>query len=159
MIRELRPILPATAFVAFLAAPQLAAAQNASAESCLSEAWPQRQISCLRDVAVDAADPKVCLRSEDPAVRWQCVALYAEQSGDASRCGILPQDDLDKPGVASDLCRTHLAIAWHDPDQCNSMTTPRLADSCLLELVQLGEDKQLCARIETEVLADACRGL
>lgn len=40
-----------------------------------------------------------------------------------------------------------------------SLGTPNLADSCLLQLVQLGEDKALCGHIKNEILLSACRDL
>jgi len=128
-------------------------------DTCLAEAWPQRQITCLTDFAIELEDPALCLRSGEPAVRWRCVAGYAESAGDASPCGILPVEDLDAPRAAEELCRAHLAITWREPTQCMDLTTPNLADSCLLQLVQLGEDTALCARIENVSIADACRDL
>ena len=126
-------------------------------DTCLAEVWPQNQIACLTDIAIEADDPALCLRSEEPAVRWRCVAGYAEKGHDPAPCGILPTDELDVPGAAEELCRVHLAIAWRKPALCTGLSTPNLADSCVLQLVQLGQDKALCGRIENESLADACR--
>lgn len=131
-------------------------ARGEALEACLADAWPQRQIACLKEIAIEEGDPALCLRSEKPSVRWLCVALYAEQAGDAYTCEVLPADDLEIPGISGDLCRTHLAIAWRTPALCEKLTTPNLADGCLLKLVQLGEDKALCGRIENETLAKAC---
>jgi hypothetical protein len=132
------------------------AAFGDSLEACLAEAWPQNQITCLSRTAVEAGDPVLCLRSGEPAVRWRCVANYAEKVGDAAPCAILPDDDLDVPGVAGELCRGHLAISWREPALCTELATPNLADSCLLQLVLLGGDKALCGQIENEILADSC---
>lgn len=135
---------------------QATVAQGDSLDACLAEAWLPRQIDCLKEIAIEEGDPALCLISEKPSVRWLCVALYAEQAGEASICEVLPLDDLDLPGISADLCRAHLAIAWRAPALCEELTTPNLADSCLLKLVELGEDKALCDRIENETLARAC---
>jgi len=135
------------------------AALGESLDSCLAEAWPQNQFTCLIGIAIEADDPALCLRSGDPAVRWRCVAGYAEKAGDAAPCTILPADDLEVPGVTEELCRAHLAISWRKPALCMELTTPNLADACLLQLVQLDGDKALCGRIENETLADSCREL
>jgi hypothetical protein len=132
------------------------AALGEGLEACLAEAWPQNQIACLAGIAIEAGNPALCLRSGEPAVRWRCVAGYAEKAGDASPCGILPTGDLDVPGVAEELCRVHLAISWRKPALCMELTTPNLADSCLLQLVRLDGDQALCGRIENESLAAAC---
>ena len=71
---------------------------------------------------------------------------------------ILPDGELEVPGVAGDLCRAHLAIAWRIPALCEPLATPNLADACLLKLVELGEDEALCGQIENETLAKACKG-
>ena len=134
-------------------------ARGEALEACLADAWPQRQIACLKEIAIEEGNPALCLKSEEPSVRWLCVALYAEQAGDASTCEVLPPDDLDLPGISQDLCRAHLAIASRAPALCEELTIPNLADSCLLKLVELGEDKALCGRIENKSLADACREL
>lgn len=126
-------------------------------EACLAEAWLPRQLDCLTEIAIEMDDPKLCLRSGEPAVRWQCIAFYAEKAGDAAQCEIIPYNELDPPGVAQDLCRTHLAVAWRKPAECENLATPNLGDSCLLKLVELGEDKALCGRIENKAIADACR--
>lgn len=135
-----------------------AAARGDRLEACLAETWLPRHLTCLKDVAIEAGDPALCLQSGELAVRWQCVAFYAEQAGDAAHCMILPDGELEVPGVAGDLCRTHLAIAWRIPALCETLATPNLADACLLKLVELGEDEALCGKIENETLAKACKG-
>jgi len=125
-------------------------------ESCLAESWLPKQLVCLRQAAIDAGDPGLCLRSNDPAVRWQCVAAYADQARDPSQCEILPPNDLEPAGITRELCRGHLATTWRDPSLCRPLRTPNLADSCLLQLVQRGADKALCGEIENALLRDAC---
>jgi hypothetical protein len=141
-----------------LAAPIVALSAHGAApvESCIAESWPLGQLKCLRQVAIDAGDPGLCLRSNDPAVRWQCVAAYAEHARDPSRCEILPPDDLEPAGITRELCRSHLAISWRDPDLCRSLNTLNLADSCLLQLVHRGAGKALCEKIENALIKDAC---
>ena len=147
--------LIAAALAAAISSPSTAFGQ--ALDTCLAEVWPQNQIACLTDIAIEADDPALCLRSGEPAVRWRCVAGYAEKGDDPAPCGLLPADELEVPGAAEELCRVHLAIAWRKPALCTDLSTPNLADSCLLKLVQLGEDEALCGQIENEGLADACR--
>ena len=148
-------ILLSAVFVVALS--QATTARGDSLDVCLAEAWLPRQVDCLTEIAIEMGDPALCLQSEELAVRWQCVAFYAENSGDAAQCEIIPDNELDPAGVAQDLCHMHLAVAWRAPAECENLATPNLGDSCLLKLVELGEDRMLCERIKNETLAAACR--
>ena len=128
----------------------------ASVESCIAGALPPAQIVCLTQAAIDAGDPELCLRSAEASVRWRCVAGYADQAGDVSQCAVLPANDMEPAGISRELCVTHLALVWRKAALCETLTTPNLDGSCLMQLVHLGGDKALCARIEQPIIKDAC---
>ena len=142
------------AIVAIVAPPDVAAA--ASLESCLAEAWPQRQIECLAETAKAEGTTDPCLRSDDAAVRWACVAKFAAHVGEAAHCLALPEQDLLVPGVSRDLCRAYLAFAWGAPEMCAALVTPNMADACYLQFVEAGGDKAVCRRIANPDLKSLC---
>lgn len=136
----------------------LAAGAGDPAEACLAEPWPAARIRCLSQTAasVGAVDP--CLRADDPAAVWMCVAHYAEAVRDPATCRAIPAKMLEPEGVLQDLCLAHLAIAWKDPALCEPLTTPNMRDSCLLQLVEAGADPGLCEEIEHAEIRGACGG-
>jgi hypothetical protein len=144
--------------LALLAAGSVRPAPAASdLDACLAETWPNKRLVCLFDAAKAAGDPDVCLRAAQQGVRWMCVANFAEHANDLDVCDRLPSGEAPFPTIERELCRTHLAIAWHDPTLCAGLATPNLGDSCYLKLVETGSaGAALCARIDNEILKSAC---
>jgi hypothetical protein len=143
-------VMLAVAVMAFYPVP------SGAAEDCLAEPWPLRQRDCLVEQATVRRAPELCLRSEDPAVRWQCIAILADRARNMTLCELLPEEDLQVVGVSRDLCRSELAVSWHDPSLCRQLATPNMADACLMQLVRNGGDKSLCEEIEVEPIREAC---
>ena len=129
---------------------------GASAEpvdACLAAAMPPNQISCLLDLALEEDAPSACLQSTELAVRWHCVALFAERRNRRDAC-----ERLEDSGVASPrtLCRGHLAIAWREPETCATLVPAELADACHMQLGELKGDPAFCAPIVNETLRETC---
>jgi hypothetical protein len=154
-----RSALWLAALVALMLGVAGPAAATEPVETCLAETFPTNQLRCLIQAATAAADAKLCLGAENPGVRWMCVANTAEATGDAAHCLVLPEAEAIGPqGLSRELCRVHLAIAWKQPEFCADLATPNLGDACYLQMVGLGADAALCARIENELLKSACGG-
>ena len=129
-------------------------ASPASVLACLEESWLPKKIDCLSAAAIGEGNAQVCLRDENPAVRWSCVAKYAEHTGDSSSCDIIPAVELN--GISRDLCRSHLAVVWLKPALCRELTTKALRDPCFLKLVEVGGDKSTCRKIDNPKLRSVC---
>ncbi len=128
----------------------------ATAESCLATAVPTNQLFCFTKAAQAAGDVRLCLLADQPGVAWQCVSIYAEQAHDPSLCEVIPRENEAPRDVGRDLCRGHLALSWKEPELCGGLATPGLGDACLFELVQIGGDPALCARITDTDLKSLC---
>lgn len=126
------------------------------AEACLAKKMIADQLLCLKDAALEAGDAKLCLRSDQPAVRFNCVSLYAEQTRDPAVCAVIPVDEGTPPGTLRETCRAGLAVTMNDPELCAGFTTPNLADACFFQMVMTGADAALCERIENPTLKGAC---
>jgi hypothetical protein len=153
--------MSARGFCFVLAALMLAALPGTAAEpaeACLAEKIVTRQLACLSAAAQEAGDAKLCLRGEQPAVRFNCISLYAERARDPAICALIPAEDSAPPGVLQETCRVGLAIVLNDPEICAGLATPNLGDACLLQMVEAGADTALCARIENAALRAACGG-
>jgi len=125
-----------------------------SVSACLKEPWLPNKIKCLSAAAVGERNAQVCLWDENPAVRWVCVAKYAEHVGDSSSCDIIPAMELN--GISRDLCRGHLAIVWLKPALCQELTTEALRDPCFHKLVEIGGDKSICREIDNSKRRSVC---
>ena len=139
-----------------VAHPAVGEAPENAAAACLESAMPGNQIACLGEIAREAEDASLCLVSDQVAVRWHCVALYAEYAGDPASCQIIPEDEVAPASVGRDLCRVHLALSWREAAFCDGLTTPNLSDACYLQFVETGGDAALCDRIVNPVLKDVC---
>ncbi len=147
----------AFALAAFVVAwGPIAAAETV--ENCLAETFLTKELRCLREAAIAAGDAKLCLRSDRPAVRFNCVSLYAEQAGDPAICALIPAVDSTSPEVLQEACRAGVAIKLNDPELCAGFTTPNLTDACYLQMVEAGADAALCARIENATIKSTCGG-
>ncbi len=144
-------------FVAVLTlVPGSGPAAGSELETCLAEPLLAKQIACLSKAAIAARDPEICLQAELPAVRWPCVALFADQADDTALCRILPASEGVPASVSQDLCHVHLAISRRDPTLCDGLTTPNLGDGCYYQLVKTGDDPALCERIANPDVKTVC---
>jgi len=131
-------------------------ASAAPVATCLAEPWLPTKIECLSAAAISEGNAEVCLKDEDPAVRWVCVAKYAEHNEDSSSCAIIPLTDVKPDGISRDLCRSHLAITWRNPELCRDLKTTALRDPCFLKVVTVGGDRSTCKEIGNPTLRSTC---
>ena len=120
------------------------------------EATQPAQISCFIDAAQAADNPGLCDAAEDAAVRFNCIALYAERSGNAAPCARIEVSDNETQALR-DACISGVAAANRDPALCQAAILPVMRDACYMTLVvQFDADPALCAKIRNEKLLAAC---
>ena len=124
----------------------------------MANKFPINQLNCLSKAAQEAGDVELCLLSDQLAVRFQCVSLYAEQARDPAICALIPAEDSVPAGVLQETCRIAVAIIRHEPEICAGLVTPNLGDACYLQMVEAGADEAICERIENPILKGACGG-
>jgi hypothetical protein len=135
--------------------PSRAAAQPEA--TCKAQILQPAQIRCFLEAAVAAKQPAICERAKDPAVRFNCLTLYAERSLDPAPCRRILAQDRETQALR-DACVSGVAIARRDPDLCEQASLPLIRDSCLMLLVrQHGFDPAVCERIAETKLKAACR--
>lgn len=138
----------------------LVAAGNVAAaalDTCLAKPFTPAQLTCLTDLAKAQDDVNVCTASSEAVVRWMCVANFAEHKRAVEICRILIGRDPDQPRLTYELCRVQFAIGHRKPELCRNLTTANLADACILQMVQRGSGRDLCASISNPVLRSVCR--
>lgn len=143
--------------VPFAAAPAGTATPGTAA--CNAPPLLAEQIACFRDAALAAGDPALCAAADDPVVRFQCLSLYAERRLDPAPCARIDAGaSAAERQALQQACVAGVAIAAGDPALCEEAGIAALRDSCLMMLVtERGADRALCARIENDLLREACR--
>ena len=142
------------AVLLLLAWPKLAEAQDAG--SCNEKPLQAAQAQCFFELVKAAADPDVCDGAADPVVRFHCLSRYAEHSLDPAPCARIATEDPETLTLR-DACIAGVAVARRDPEVCGGAELPALRNACYMLLVMdHGADPAYCARIEGDVLKEAC---
>lgn len=130
---------------------------TAAASACEEAGIVTRQLECYLETAQEAQDPSLCLPAQDPAVRFNCISLYAERSGDSAACGLVEGADEKERTALRGACIAGTAVANERPELCGDIGDKRLADACYLMLVtEKRQDRSLCGKIENETVRQAC---
>lgn len=157
--RRVGPIAGALALMlSVTVGPSSASAQSEDpASRCNAEAMQPAQIRCFIDAAEAAGDPGLCEAAEDEAVRFNCLSLYAERSGNAAPCARIEVTDTETQALR-DACISGVAAANRDPALCKATILPVMRDACYMTLVvQFDADPALCGKVKNEKLLAACR--
>lgn len=142
--------------LATIAATCVPLAANA-APICPPDMLLTKRINCLVAAARARGEPSLCLTAEDP-VRFQCITLYAERTGNTSPCALLKGSG-QQSRLLQDSCLAGVAIAAIDPGICSEVRTASVADSCYTQLVvKRGADASLCEKVGSPYLHKACLG-
>lgn len=97
----------------------IAASHSAGARDeplCSPDLFPPKRIKCYLDAALRNHNPAICLSADDP-VRFQCISIYAERTGEEKACELLAGTD-PNPQTLRDTCVVGVAIAASDPEIC-----------------------------------------
>lgn len=159
-LRVRRAALVALASLPMLAGAVLGAqparSQTPAAERCGDKRVVTARIRCLLDAAEAAEDPGLCEAAGEPAVRFNCLALYAEHRRDPAPCVRIAGDDKEARTLR-ESCIAGVAVARGDPSLCERATLPATRDACLMMVVtRAGADPALCAEIANPAIRDSC---
>lgn len=142
--------------LALLAATARPGEAEPPAAACNDEGLPPAQIRCFLEAAQAAGDAGVCEGAEAAAVRFNCISLYAERSGEAAACGRIAAGDRETQALR-DSCVAGVAVAGREPELCERAELPEVRDSCYAMLViRSGADAALCERVANPALKSAC---
>lgn len=140
-----------------IALSSLAAAAQTSpaATDCNDAGIVTKQLSCFIDAAEDAGDPALCEAAGELAVRFNCLALYAERSADVAPCARIAGGN--ETAALRGACVAGVALATRAPELCRGIGHATLRDTCLMTLVVQHEgDRALCAEIANAALRETC---
>lgn len=153
MAARLLPILAACV----LAVGQVATAASGGA-GCEKRVVLTARLACFLTAAEAAGDPSICQNSDEGPVVFNCLAKYAEDTGDAMVCSRIP--DWVDPNVRllRESCTIGVAVLKHDFGACARVAYRPSRDSCYFMMVKrAGAAPEMCGRIESDVLRRACR--
>ena len=120
-----------------------------------SEPLPNR-IRCFLEAAEAAGDVALCESAYDFAVRFNCVSLFAENSGDAAPCARIPIRN-NRLLLMRDSCISGVAAATRSPQLCGQVQLDFVRDGCFLtQVVEFDAAPDLCERITRSDVRDIC---
>lgn len=127
-----------------------------SETGCENSSVLTEQLSCYLEAAQTSGDPTICRQSHEPAVRFNCISVYAERNEAPEACDLIEAKEAQQPHLRA-ACVSGVAIANNDPELCASVAQPLAKDTCYSFLVlEQGMDKSLCENIENKALKQAC---
>jgi len=127
----------------------------ATAECTESDILPN-QIRCFLDAAEAEGDVGLCDGAYDFAVRFNCVSLFAEHSGDPISCERIPIRN-NRLLLMRDSCVSGVAAATRMPKLCELVQLDVVRDACFLnQVVEYNATPDLCARITRAAVREGC---
>ncbi|MGH2446847.1 MAG: hypothetical protein ACRDGD_12540 [Candidatus Limnocylindria bacterium] len=132
-------------------------APPADARACSEPEGVIDRIVCQADAAVAADNLSVCDETDEDAVRYQCMAIFAERMGEPDACRGIP-DTIDDGQELRDVCFADVAPVLMDAELCEEVVTPGLRDSCYLNVFNVTGDESLCAEMDDPGLKSLCTG-
>ncbi len=158
----LRLIIPAASTLLGLitlsatTAPAGAQQQHDPTARC-SDAGPlPNQIRCFLEAAESENDVTRCEGAYDFAVRFNCISLFAEHSGDPGPCERIPIRN-NRLLLMRDSCVSGVAAATRDPLLCDQIQLDVVRDACfLIQVVELDAAPELCERISKTAVRKIC---
>ncbi len=132
-------------------------AQNhARTAACGDSDFLPNQIRCFLDAAESEGDVSLCEVAYDFAVRFNCIALFAEHSGDPVSCGRIPLRN-NRMLVFRDSCISGVAAATRTPKLCEQVQLEMVRNACFLtQVVDLGAAPDLCRHITKSAVRELC---
>jgi len=143
--------------LAVVAASAPADAQNHAATArCGESDLLPNQIRCFLDAAETAGDVGLCEGAYDFAVRFNCVSLFAEHSGDPASCERIPIRN-NRLLLMRDSCVSGVAAATRMPQLCEQVQLDVIRDTCfLIQVVEYDGAPELCERITRAAVREGC---
>lgn len=150
-------LLAVSSLLALLATGVAAAAQTHSdGRQCRESGSLPNQIRCFLDSAEAANDVTRCEGAYDFAVRFNCISLFAERSGDPGPCERIPIRN-NRLLLMRDSCVSGVAAATRDPLLCDQIQLDVVRDACfLIQVVEFDAAPELCERISKKAVRESC---
>lgn len=153
-------MIPKARYVLLLAACLMTPALNvetvAQGTNCSDSGWEALELTCRVDVAKAADKPEPCLSAKSQAVRWHCVARFAEAKRDPTYCDVLADPGETPPYASRGLCRSHMGVTFGSPSMCSRITDHGIADQCWLGLATRWSDVKSCSKISAANVREIC---
>lgn len=128
----------------------------ATTAGCAESEFLPNQIRCFLDVAETAGDVGLCEGAYDFAVRFNCVSLFAEHSGDPISCERIPIRN-NRLLLFRDSCISGVAAATRMPQLCDQVQLDVIRDACFLtQVVEYSATPDLCERITRAAVREIC---
>ena len=120
-----------------------------------SEPLPN-QIRCFLEAAEADGNVAICEGAYDFAVRFNCISLFAENSGDPAPCERIPIRN-NRLLLMRDSCVSGVAAATRIPDLCEQVQLDFVRDTCFMtQVVEYNAAPELCERITRADVRDIC---
>ncbi len=137
-----------------------ATAQSAQPHSptapCRESGPLPNQIRCFLEAAEAAGDVAICEGAYDFAVRFNCISLFAENSGDPGPCERIPIRN-NRLLLMRDSCISGVAAATRRPELCGQVQLDFVRDGCFMtQVVEFNATPDLCERITRADVRDIC---
>jgi hypothetical protein len=151
------PLMGALFLASALLGPSPATGQTPLEAACNDTGASPAQIERFLKAAEAATDAGICTAAAEPAVRFNCLALYAERSGDPAACALVDADLGDRQAL-QDACIAGVAVAQGNQELCETAELSVLRDACMMTLITEHDlDRALCERITEATLKSVCR--
>ena len=150
-------LLAVSGLLAMVATGVSAAAQtHGDGRQCRESGPLPNQIRCFLEAAKVEGDVAICEGAYDFAVRFQCIALFAEHSGDPAPCERIPIRN-NRLLLMRDSCTSGVAAATRSPRLCEQVQLDVVRDACyLIQVVELNGAPELCERITKTAVKESC---
>ena len=153
-----RLIFPAVVGLAAMAAAisPVTAQNHATTAGCRDSAPLPNQIRCFLDAAEAVDDVALCEGAYDFAVRFNCISLFAEHSGNLLPCERIPIRN-NRLLLMRDSCVSGVAAATRAPQLCEQVQLAVVRDGCFLtQVVEFNGAPELCERITRAAVKAGC---
>lgn len=128
----------------------------AATTGCAETDFLPHQIRCYLDAAETAGDVGLCEGAYDFAVRFNCVSLFAEHSGDPVSCERIPIRN-NRLLAMRDACVSGVAVATKMPELCAQVQLDVMRDACfLIQVVEHSAASTYCDRITRTAVRKSC---
>ena len=138
------------------ASPPAAAQNHAGTAGCRESGPLPNQIRCFLDAAETEGDVALCDGAYDFAVRFNCISLFAEHSGNPLPCERIPIRN-NRLLLMRDSCISGVAAATRSPQLCEQVQLNVVRDACfLIQVVEFDAAPELCERITKAAVRQSC---
>ena len=137
-----------------------AAAQSnhgpAATTRCSETDFLPNQIRCFLDAAEAEGNVGLCEGAYEFTVRFNCISLFAEHSGDPVSCERIPIRN-NRLLLMRDSCVSGVAAATRMPKLCEQVQLDMVRDACFLtQVVELNATPELCEHITKTAVREIC---